>query len=224
MEESRSYIKDYGETLDGRPRFDLQPGHNLISQRCGVCNRQEVSDVYANVMRKARTVDYCADLLGPNLKFHHGKVNSKLPGSGTEEMASRFSIPANDKWWHLNLFIVSGWCDMKNGPLRCWAVIKARYIPIGIMGYSPVLLIQKSLSNKITKLCHVLAKLGLYVWCMQACGSAPNSSSHARTLYITTYYAEDAIELSPNPCQVVLRTNWLEAWKLENYDAAHMKC
>jgi len=29
-------------------------------------------------------------------------------------------------------------------------------------------------------------------------GSAPNRSESARTLYITTYYAEDAIELSPN--------------------------
>lgn len=29
-------------------------------------------------------------------------------------------------------------------------------------------------------------------------GSAPNLSDHSRTLYIATYYAEDAIELSPN--------------------------
>ncbi len=28
LEESRSYSKDYGETLDGRARFDLQPGHS----------------------------------------------------------------------------------------------------------------------------------------------------------------------------------------------------
>ena len=27
VEESRYYSEDYGETLDGRPRFDLQPGH-----------------------------------------------------------------------------------------------------------------------------------------------------------------------------------------------------
>ena len=36
---------------------------------------------------------------------------------------------------------------------------------------------------------------------MHACllhGSAPNLSDNPRTLYITTYYAEDAIELSPN--------------------------
>ena len=26
LEESRSYSKDYGETLDGRPRFDLVAG------------------------------------------------------------------------------------------------------------------------------------------------------------------------------------------------------
>jgi phytanoyl-CoA hydroxylase len=29
-------------------------------------------------------------------------------------------------------------------------------------------------------------------------GSTPNLSDRPRTLYITTYYAEDAIELSPN--------------------------
>ena len=29
-------------------------------------------------------------------------------------------------------------------------------------------------------------------------GSAPNLSEKPRTLYISTYYAEDAIELSPN--------------------------
>ena len=29
-------------------------------------------------------------------------------------------------------------------------------------------------------------------------GSAPNLSNKSRTLYISTYYAEDAVELSPN--------------------------
>ncbi|MGB1872852.1 MAG: phytanoyl-CoA dioxygenase family protein, partial [Candidatus Puniceispirillaceae bacterium] len=28
VEESRSETEDYGETLDGRARFDLQPGHS----------------------------------------------------------------------------------------------------------------------------------------------------------------------------------------------------
>ncbi len=27
--------------------------------------------------------DYVADLIGPNVKFHHSKINSKLPGAAT---------------------------------------------------------------------------------------------------------------------------------------------
>ena len=72
VEESRLHSKDYGETLDGRPLFDLQPNHRPDKPAVRrVQSPEEVSDIYANVMRKARTVDYCTDLLGPNLKFHH---------------------------------------------------------------------------------------------------------------------------------------------------------
>ena len=84
VEESRSHTEDYGKTLDGRARFDLQPGHS--AERPGlrrIQSPEEVSDVYEDVMRTARMVDYCAELIGPNIRFHHGKVNSKLPGSGT---------------------------------------------------------------------------------------------------------------------------------------------
>ena len=64
LEESRLYSKDYGKTLDGRPRFDLQPGHRSDKPALRrVQSPEEVSDIYANVMRKARTVDYCVDLL-----------------------------------------------------------------------------------------------------------------------------------------------------------------
>jgi len=41
----------------------------------------------------------------------------------------------------------------------------------------------------LTRSCFVVFSLG---W------DLPNLSNHSRTLYITTYYAEDAIELSPN--------------------------
>ena len=85
VEESRGHSNDYGETLDGRPRFDLQPGHT--AQTPGLCRVQspeEVSDVFAHIMRSAATVDFCAELIRPNIRFHHGKVNSKLPGTATQ--------------------------------------------------------------------------------------------------------------------------------------------
>jgi len=85
VEESRAHDADYGETMDGRPRFDLQPGHSAeVPGLRRVQSPEEVSDVYADVMRTARTVDMCAELIGPALRFHHGKVNSKLPGTATE--------------------------------------------------------------------------------------------------------------------------------------------
>lgn len=85
VEESRAHDADYGETMDGRARFDLQPGHTAeVPGLRRVQSPEEVSDVYADAMRTARTVDMCADLLGPNLRFHHGKVNSKLPGTATK--------------------------------------------------------------------------------------------------------------------------------------------
>ena len=83
VEESRSHSEDYGETLDGRPRFDLQPGHSAGRPALRrIQSPEEVSDRYEEVMRSGRPADYCAELIGPNIRFHHGKVNSKLPGSG----------------------------------------------------------------------------------------------------------------------------------------------
>jgi ectoine hydroxylase-related dioxygenase (phytanoyl-CoA dioxygenase family) len=35
-------------------------------------------------MAKSRVTDYVADLIGPNVKFHHSKINSKLPGAATK--------------------------------------------------------------------------------------------------------------------------------------------
>ena len=85
VEESRAYDDDYGETLDGRPRFDLEPGHGADAPALRrVQSPEEVSEVYATVMRSARTVDMVAELIGPAIKFHHGKVNSKLPGAATK--------------------------------------------------------------------------------------------------------------------------------------------
>jgi phytanoyl-CoA hydroxylase len=85
VEESRAHSDDYGETLDGRARFDLQPGHSAEKPALRrVQSPEEVSEVFAATMRNARTVDLCADLIGPGIRFHHGKVNSKLPGSATQ--------------------------------------------------------------------------------------------------------------------------------------------
>jgi ectoine hydroxylase-related dioxygenase (phytanoyl-CoA dioxygenase family) len=47
-------------------------------------NPSDISDAYREVMLDARTVDMVADLIGPDVKFHHCKINLKLSGAKTE--------------------------------------------------------------------------------------------------------------------------------------------
>lgn len=84
VEESRAHASNYGETLDGRARFDLETGHNAEAPKLRrVANPHEISGVFLDVIRNAALVDMVADLIGPDVKFHHAKLNLKQPGTGS---------------------------------------------------------------------------------------------------------------------------------------------
>lgn len=84
IEESRGHEAQWGATIDGRARFDLEAGHTAERPRLRrVANPAEISDAFLDVILNAPMVDMVADLIGPNVKFHHSKVNLKAPGSET---------------------------------------------------------------------------------------------------------------------------------------------
>ena len=203
VEESRSHTEDYGETLDGRPRFDLQPGHNAETPGLRrVQSPEEISEVYADVMRNARTVDVVADLIGPSLKFHHGKVNSKLPGTATKVKFHQdfpFQPMTNDDMVTALLFVDD--VTLENGPLE--VVPGSHKGPLYTLWHNGVFTGAVSddvLAEHETNIIKCTGKAGSVCLMHSSLlhGSAPNLSDASRTLYITTYYAEDAIELSPN--------------------------
>ena len=82
-EESRKHTEPYGEpTVDGRPRFDLEENHSAERPALRrINNPVEISDHFYKAMTDAPMVDMVATLIGPNVKYHHCKINSKLPGS-----------------------------------------------------------------------------------------------------------------------------------------------
>ncbi len=84
-EESRAHSEPYGPpTVDGRPRFDMGEEHTPVTPALRrINNPAEVSDDFHAVMTDAPMVDMVADLIGPDVKYHHCKINSKLPGSKT---------------------------------------------------------------------------------------------------------------------------------------------
>lgn len=203
VEESRVHDSDYGETLDGRPRFDLQPGHSAHTPGLRrVQSPEEVSDVFARIMRTANSVDFCADLVGPSIRFHHGKVNSKLPGTTTKVKWHQdfpFQPMTNNDMVTCLLFIDDVTLD--NGPLE---VLPGTHKgPIYSHWHEGVF--TGAVSNDVIepkaheiKKCTGKAGSVCLMHVNLLHGSAPNLSKHSRTLYITTYYAEDAIELSQN--------------------------
>jgi len=209
VEESRSHADDYGETLDGRPRFDLQPGHTAETPGLRrVQSPEEVSEVYANVMRNARTVEICAELIGPALRFHHGKVNSKLPGTATKVKFHQdftFQPMTNDDLITCLLFVDD--VTLENGPLE--VVPGSHKGPLYSLwhdGKFTGAVADEVFEEHKDRIVKCTGKAGSVCLMHSSLlhGSAPNLSDRPRTLYITTYYAEDAIELSPNALPSIL--------------------
>ena len=203
VQESRAHKEDYGETLDGRPRFDLQPGHTAeLPGLRRVQSPEEISEIFAETMRNARTVDLCAELIGPAIRFHHGKVNSKLPGTATKVKWHQdfpFEPMTNDDMITCLLFIDD--VTLENGPLE--VIPGSHKGPIyshwqnGVFTGSVADEVLEGREAEIVK-CTGTAGSVCLMHAKLLHGSAPNLSKDPRTLYIATYYAEDAIELSPN--------------------------
>lgn len=203
VQESKAHTGDYGKTLDGRARFDLQPGHSANKPALRrIQSPEEISDIYADVMRNAHTVDMVAQLIGPSIKFHHGKINSKLPGATTRVKFHQdftFQPMTNDDMITALLFIDDVTTD--NGPLE--VVPGSHKGPLYSLWHNGVFtgavadeIVARHRKNR--QICTGAAGSVCLMHANLLHGSAANLSQQPRTLYIATYYAEDAIELSPN--------------------------
>ena len=120
VEKSRTHKGDFGKTIDGRFRFDVEPGHNKNTPGLRrVQSPEEISAVYNDIMRNSKMVDYVVDLIGPSIRFHHGKLNSKLPGTTTKVSFHQdflFQPMSNDDLITALLFLDKVTLD--NGPLE----------------------------------------------------------------------------------------------------------
>lgn len=205
VEESRAHTKPFGPpTIDGRPRFDMGGEHTAERPALRrINNPSDLYPAYDDVMRNSAMVDMVADLIGPNVKFHHCKINVKLPGSHTEvgyhqdyaytphtnddivtallmlddmtlENGCLMGVPGTHRQAMQTLF--DG--DSFTGTMKAevCAEMKAKQVPI---------------TGKAGSVCLMHTKL--------AHGSEPNRSNRPRPLYICVYTAADAFPLWKNP-------------------------
>ena len=204
IEESRGHEAPYGEALDGRIRFDVQPGHSAEAPALRrVQAPTEVSDAYYEAMANSSMTDMVAELIGPDVKLHHTKINSKLPGAATEvKWHQDFLFTPHSNTDVITALLMVDDVTDDNGPLEVlngshqgemhsiWqdgtftgavdAEIAADMQARSVKCMGPA----GSVCLMHTRLAH---------------GSAPNLSDHPRTLFICVYSAGDAVPLTPNP-------------------------
>jgi len=202
VEESRDHDGPWGTTMDGRGRFDVQPGHSAEYPALRrVASPQEVCDVHLRIMRDSLLVDAAAQLVGPNLVVNNVKTNCKQPGVGTTVRFHQdfaYEAHSNDDMLAALLFVDDVTLD--NGPLE--VVPGTHRGPIFDHWQDGVF------TGTITD--RDLAGLGEPVACFgpagSAClmhtrlvhGSAANLAEHPRTLAIFSYRSEDSRILHPN--------------------------
>jgi ectoine hydroxylase-related dioxygenase (phytanoyl-CoA dioxygenase family) len=204
VEESRRHACNYGETINARPRFDLDPTHSAGHPAVRRVNAPiEVSRAHYEVATDSRMVDAVADLIGPDVKLHHTKTNSKQPRTVTPVRYHQdfpFTPHSNDDLVTALLFLDD--VDHTNGALE--VVPGSHRGPIHSLWRDGRFtgFIEDHAEREARREAHVVtgpAGAACLMHTRVLHGSAPNDSGHPRTLFICVYSAEDAVPLSPNP-------------------------
>lgn len=205
VEESRQHEEPWGETLDGRARFDIEGDHSADHPSLRrVTSPTEISDAYKRTALESKVAQIAGQLIGGSgTRLHHSKVNSKLPRTATEVKWHQdfpFTPHSNDDL--VTCLLMVSEVTLANGPLQVipgshkgplfshWdgdqftgtisTEIEEQYCqqPVSCYG-SP-----GSVCFMHTRLLH---------------SSRPNETEAPRTIFINVYAAEDAFPLGDNP-------------------------
>ena len=204
VEESKSHEDAWGEMVNGKPRFDVEKGHSSDNPALRRINApHEVSEAYFNVMADSGMADMVADLIGPDIKLHHTKINSKLPGSATAVKWHQdfpFTPHTNDDL--ITALLMVDEVTEENGPLEVWAdTHKGEIHTLWHDGQFTGAVSEDVTKEALEKRTICTGKAGSV--CLMHTrllhGSAPNNSDAPRTLYICVYSAADAMPISPSP-------------------------
>ncbi|MEJ6670831.1 MAG: phytanoyl-CoA dioxygenase family protein [Pseudomonadales bacterium] len=80
---TREFVDESRGVSASNARFDLEPDHTAERPRLRRLNAPvDQHETYWEFARKGPFADIAEDLLGPNVKFHHSKLNFKWGGGG----------------------------------------------------------------------------------------------------------------------------------------------
>lgn len=116
VEESRAHDAAWGDTVDGPAA--LQPGARPQQRGAGPAP-VEVSEAYLAATAESRMADCVAELIGPDVKLHHTKINSKLPGSHAQvKWHQDFAFTPHSNDHVVSALLMVDEVTEENGPLQ----------------------------------------------------------------------------------------------------------
>lgn len=189
--------------------FDLDVGHSAAEPRLRrLSSPTDLHETYWEFASQSVIVDVAVDLLGPNVKFHHSKLNFKAPRGG-EEVKWHQDIQF---WPHTNYDLLTIGVfleDVEPGMGEVGFVPESHNGPlfdlydgdrwIGALGDDDVREVGVAAAE------YPVGPAGTITVhnCRTVHGSAPNASERARPLLLQTYAAADAFSytdlVKPSP-------------------------
>jgi ectoine hydroxylase len=117
------FVEKSRELVESNFVFDLEPDHSAEHPRLRrLSSPADLHDTYWELVSQSVIVDIVEDLLGPHIKFHHGKLNFKAPRGGEEVK------------WHQD---IQFWPHTNYGPLTVGLFLEDVTPDMGNVGFVP---------------------------------------------------------------------------------------
>lgn len=122
-EVTAEFVDETRSMTESNPLFDLEQGHSAESPRLRrLVSPADLHETFWEFVSSSPIVDVAEDLLGPDLKYHHGKLNFKAPQGGEEVK------------WHQD---IQFWPHTNYGPLTIGVFLEDVEAEMGNVGFIP---------------------------------------------------------------------------------------
>ncbi|MBF9002330.1 phytanoyl-CoA dioxygenase family protein [Vibrio nitrifigilis] len=205
VQDSRQHEQPWGETLDGRARFDIESDHSAEHPSLRrVTSPTDISDAYRNMALTSKVAKIAGQLVGSQgARLHHSKINSKLPHTATEVKWHQdfpFTPHSNDDL--VTCLIMISDVTAENGPLQVIpgshkGPLFSHWNDDQFTGVISDDVEKEHCQNPIS--CAGVSGSVCFMHTRLLHASSPNNTDDPRTLYICVYAAEDALPLCENP-------------------------
>ncbi len=205
VEESRSHDAPWGDTIDGRARFDIEedhtPEHPSLRR---VTSPTEISEAFKRTALESKVAQMAGQLIGGHgARLHHSKINSKLPHTATQVKWHQdfpFTPHSNDDLVTCLLMISD--VTPENGPLQVIpgshkGTLFSHWNHERFTGYVKPEIEQEYCQNPVS--CYGPSGSVCFMHTRLLHASSPNETEFPRTLFISVFAAEDALPFGENP-------------------------